>query len=299
MSTKTDRSRRVPKCDASSAPPRVVASRRSRGRYAGREVLYGSATIVALLGLWELTAWLDLVNVYLLPPPSSLADELLFGDHFHFLTLDYASSGARFHLLGSVASSMFRVLAGVTLGFAAGVSVGCAICYFQFLRYTAFPVVRLLAPISPIAWLPLAVVFLGIGNKPAVFIVFIGVFFLIAVATVACVRDVDPLLVNTAKTLGASRRQVMLRVALPAILPSLFLVLRINLFAAWMSVLAAEMVGVSQGLGAIVMVGRALFNVRVIFVAMILIGLAGFLLDRLLQLVQQRALWWKQEASVA
>jgi NitT/TauT family transport system permease protein len=158
------------------------------------------------------------------------------------------------------------------------------------------PVVTLFAPISPIAWIPFAMMVFGIGDWPAIFVVIISVYFLMTVATVSSIRSVNPSHVMWARQYGASRKQVFRHVILPSILPSLFLILRINLFAAWMSVLAAEMVGVSQGLGAMIMVGRALFNMKIVLIAMILIGLCGYFLDRLLLFVQRRVFWWKKEA---
>jgi len=277
----------------------VARGRRLSSIILSLDTLFGVFALVGIAGLWELLAYLGVINGTLLPPPSALFQEVFFEDRLHFFKLGYVQSGARFAIVNSMAASLFRVLAGIAVGFPAGIAAGCLICYYRIVARTLYPVVRLLAPISPVAWLPLAIVFFGIGNKPAVFVVVVGVFFLIAVATVACVRNVESLYVNTARTLGATRQQVMLRVVLPSILPSLFLILRINVFAAWMSVLTAEMVGVTEGLGAMVMVGRALFNMRVIFVAMLLIGVTGFLLDRILLLVQARILWWKREASLA
>jgi NitT/TauT family transport system permease protein len=98
--------------------------------------------------------------------------------------------------------------------------------------------------------------------------------------------------------LGASRRQVMQHVILPAILPDLFVIMRMNFFGAWTGVLAAEMVGVNTGLGTIVMVGRQMMNMNWTFLGMAMIGLVGYLLDAAFGLVQRRVLWWKSSAHV-
>lgn len=98
--------------------------------------------------------------------------------------------------------------------------------------------------------------------------------------------------------LGANRRQVMWYVIFPAILPNLFVITRINLFGAWMGVLAAEMVGVRTGLGAIVVVGRQMMNMNLTFLGMAIIGLVGYLLDAAFALIQKRVLWWKNIAEL-
>jgi NitT/TauT family transport system permease protein len=254
--------------------------------------------ILVFFAIWELLGYLEVINVKLLPPPSELYKEVFTENRLEIFKMGYAQKGSQFFLINSFFASLYRVLAGILIGFSLGILTGTLISYYRLLEFLLLPPLTLLAPISPIAWIPFAIVFFGIGERPAIFVVVVGVFFLITIATVTSIRNAEPIYVNVARTLGASRRQVMMKVILPSIMPSLFLILRINLFAAWMSVLAAEMVGVSEGLGAMVMVGRSLFNVRIIFVAMILIGFAGYLLDRFLLYVQRRVLWWKEEAKI-
>jgi NitT/TauT family transport system permease protein len=110
-------------------------------------------------------------------------------------------------------------------------------------------------------------------------------------------NHVDQVYINTARVLGASRRQVMQHVILPAILPNLFVIMCMNLFGAWTGVLAAEMVGVNTGLGAIVMVGRQM-NMNLTLLGMAMIGLVGYLLDVGFALVQEHVLWWKSTAQL-
>jgi NitT/TauT family transport system permease protein len=104
--------------------------------------------------------------------------------------------------------------------------------------------------------------------------------------------------IDTARVLGASRRQVMWHVIFPAILPNLFVIMRVNLFGAWMGVLTAEMVGVNTGLGTIVLVGRQMMNMNLTFLGMAMIGLVGYLLDAGLAVLQRRVLWWRSAAQV-
>jgi NitT/TauT family transport system permease protein len=102
-------------------------------------------------------------------------------------------------------------------------------------------------------------------------------------------------LIKTARTFGASKRQIWAHVIFPAVLPQVFTMLRINFFAAWMAVLAAEMVGLKNGVGMIVILGREMFNPNLIMLGICIIGVTGYAVDALLLLIQRKVLWWKPE----
>jgi NitT/TauT family transport system permease protein len=143
-----------------------------------------------------------------------------------------------------------------------------------------------------VAWLPVAIFVFGIGNPPAIFLVFISIFFVMVLATLSQIDAVPKHYIQLARVMGASKRQIFLRVILPAILPGLFVTLRMNLFGAWMVVLIAEAVGVGSGLGQVTMMARNTFNASLVFFTMTLIGLTGFLFDQALRLIQRKVLWW-------
>ena len=158
------------------------------------------------------------------------------------------------------------------------------------------PIVRGLAPIAPIAWIPLGIVLFGIGNPTAIFVVFMGVYFILTISTVAAVSAVDQRLIKTARSYGASKNQVWTRVIFPSVLPQVFTMLRINFFAAWMAVLAAEMVGLKNGLGMMIILGREMFNTKLILLGMCMVGVTGYLVDVLLVQIQRKILWWQSDA---
>ena len=133
----------------------------------------------------------------------------------------------------------------------------------------------------------------GIGNPTAVFVVFMGVYFILTISTVAAVNTVDRRLIKTARSYGASNAQLWTRVIFPCVLPQVFTMLRINFFAAWMAVLAAEMVGLKNGLGMMIILGREMFNTRLILLGMCMVGITGYLVDVLLVQIQRRILWWQ------
>lgn len=268
------------------------------GKTAAQSLMWWCLSLAIFIGIWELISALELVNPIILPPPHAFIAEIRNQDQFLAPRIGVARTGGNFVLLTAVVATLKRVMAGLVLGFIAAIGVGGLACYFDLFGKLTLPVITLLAPIAPIAWIPFAIMAFGIGDGAAVFVVFIGIFFLLTLATVNAINNVDQLYINTARVLGASRRQVMFRIILPAIIPDLFFILRINFFAAWMAVLAAEMVGVNTGLGAIVMVGRQMFNAKLMFLGMAVIGVVGYLLDVAFRQAQKRVLWWKSSSQL-
>jgi len=253
------------------------------------------ASILLFMGLWEAAWAFGLANPMLLPPPHIfLQDFLVQGKFFDpQVRMSDASGGAiALAVARTIAYSTLRVLSGLALGFVISVAVGMAIRYAPLFGKLVMPTVLLLAPVSPVAWMPVALFVFGIGNAPAIFLVVIALFFIMTLATVSMIDGVNPTYLHVARIMGASRRQIFLQVILPAILPGLFLILRLNLFAAWMIVLIAELVGVGSGLGQVVMVARNTFNSQLAFFTMTVIGLTGFALDTGLREVQRRLLYW-------
>lgn len=253
-----------------------------------------AASVGLFAGLWELASALGLLDPLLMPPPHVFLSD--FGEQAKFFDSSKIGVDAQSPLIAvltTIVATTLRVLAGLALGFVASLLVGLVISYFKIAGRLLMPTLTLLAPISPVAWLPVAIFLFGIGNGPAVFMVFIGVFFIMTMATVSQIANVPRTYLDVARTMGASRRQTLRRVVLPAILPGLLLVLRLNLFAAWIVVLIAEALGVGSGLGQVVVLARNTFNSSLVFFTMTLIGLTGFLFDYALRLLQRRLLWWE------
>lgn len=276
-----------------TAPSRHTA--RARALAWLQRMLWWLASVGLFVGIWEFCWWQGWADPLMLPPPhlflANLPEQFRFFDPVGARSLAEESGGLGSVLLVMLATSL-RVIAGLALGFVGAVAVGVAIRYWAVFGKLTLPTITLLTPISPVAWLPVAIFIFGIGNVPAVFLVFISVFFIIVLSTLSQIDSVPAPYLHVARIMGAGKRQMFRHVILPAILPSLFVTLRMNLFAAWMVVLIAEAVGVGSGLGQIVMMARNTFNASLVFFTMTLIGLLGFLFDRGLLWVQQRVLWW-------
>ena len=254
------------------------------------------ASVALFVSIWEFCWYMRWANPMLLPPPHIfLQDILLVGKLFDKSTrLGNPTPGViAFTIAKTVGASTLRVLCGLAVALVVSLAVGMAIRYSMLLGRLILPVINLLAPVSPIAWLPVAMTIFGLGNAPAIFLVYIALFFIMTLATLSLIDTLAPSYVQVARIMGASRLQIFIQVILPAILPGLFVVLRLNLFAAWMIVLIAESVGVGGGLGLVVIISRNTFDAQLAFFTMFIIGGVGFVLDAALRGIQRRALYWQ------
>ena len=248
--------------------------------------------------IWEAVAALGWINTFILPPPHEIVGVL--NDETAFVAPQAAAEvkPGTTAIAEAVLATVQRVLAGIALAFVLSLSIGSLAFYFRIFGKLTIPTIALLSPVAPIAWVPLAIVAFGIGDRAAVAVVFLGLFFILTLAVVNTMKGVDQVYINTARVLGATRFQLLREVILPAILPSMFVIIRVNFFAAWMAVLAAEAVGVGTGLGMIIWAGRQMLNMKLTFFGMALIGLVGFLIDQLFVLIQKRVLWWRTAAEL-
>jgi NitT/TauT family transport system permease protein len=250
-------------------------------------VLRAAVPWMIVIAIWEAATAGGWRGAVLFPPPSAFIAYAIESD------FRVGFGGDAMTIPGAIVASALRVLAGLAVGFAAAILTGIAIAASKMMSDAFLPIIRGLAPIAPIAWIPLGIVLFGIGNPTAVFVVFMGVYFILTISTVAAVNSVDQRLIKTARSYGATKTQVWTRVIFPAVLPQVFTMLRINFFAAWMAVLAAEMVGLKNGLGMMIILGREMFNTKLILLGMCMVGATGYLVDALLVQVQRKILWWQ------
>lgn len=299
---------REPDMDATGGKPIPPAARRFA--LPDRIARLSSRLGVTLLsvglfcGIWELLWALDVADPKLLPPPHIFLGNFPEQAKF-FNTAQRWQIGVGLNtgpspemaVLITILASAARVFAGLLIAAALSISIGVAIRYFALFEKLTLPTITLLSPVSPIAWLPVAIFLFGIGNAPAIFMVVVALFFHMVLATIAQIDGVNRNLINVARTMGASKLQIYVRVIIPAILPGMLMVLRLNLFGAWMVVLVAESTGVGYGLGQVIMLARNTFNPSLVFFTIALIGLLGFLSDWVLRLLQKKILYWVPETA--
>jgi len=265
----------------------------------GSKIGWAMISIGFFVAIWELLWYLGFPDARLLPPPhvflGNFADQ---AKNFNTakrweIGVDPNSGPSPLGaVIITILSSTMRVLAGLAIAAVTSLALGILIRYQSLIEKLTLPTITLLAPVSPVAWLPVAIFMFGIGNGPAIFMVFIALFFTMTLATITQIDSVNQNYINVARIMGATKRQIYLRVILPAILPGLLVVLRLNLFGAWMVVLVAEATGVGYGLGQIISLARNTFNPGLVFFTIVIIGVLGFSLDLVMRMVQRRVLYW-------
>ena len=187
---------------------------------------------------------------------------------------------ARGLLLKYVVASLFRVTWGYLLALLVAIPFGIALGMSQKAQATINPLLQVLRPISPLAWIPIAILWFGVGDLSAVFLIFLSAFFPLALTAMHAVHEVDFVHLRAGRNFGLSRRQLVMHVVLPSIVPQLIVGMRIALGIAWLVVVAAEMIAVSSGLGFLIVDARNAGNRYDLVVAgMVLIGAIGILLD--------------------
>ena len=192
------------------------------------------------------------------------------------------------HLL----ASMSRVYGGFLLAAAFALPIGMLVGRVPTARMLLDPFLQVMRPIPVTAWLPLSMILFGLGARSAFALVCLGAFYPILLNTIFGVRSVDPKLFEAASMLGCRGNAQFFKVVLPAAAPSIFTGLRLGLGLAWFVIVVGEMTGVPEGLGAVIMDARTLSRTDLVICGMIVIGLAGFLSDRVVVMAGNRLLRW-------
>lgn len=178
--------------------------------------------------------------------------------------------------------SLKRVLTAFIASIILGVSLGVFLGWNKTFNALVSPVFEILRPIPPIAWIPLVILWFGIGELSKIFIVFIGSFVPIVINTHAGMNAIDPLLIMAGKSLGANRRELLVNVAFPATIPAILAGIKTALSGGWMCVLAAEMIAAKQGVGYLIVVGQEQGDMSLIVVCMLVIGGVNAILSTIL-----------------
>lgn len=183
-------------------------------------------------------------------------------------------------LLKYVVASLFRVTWGYLSGVALGIPFGLFLGWHRRAGMALNPLIQILRPISPLAWIPISILCFGVGDMAAMFLIFLASFLPLAVSAMNAVRSIDSAHLNAGRNFGLSEAQLVYQVLYPAVMPHLIVSLRIALGISWLVVVAAEMIAVDSGLGFLIIDARNAGNrYDLVIAAMVLIGLLGLLLD--------------------
>lgn len=235
--------------------------------------------MVAILIVWQLVITIFRPHVSLLPPPQLAARELW--------TL--LASGELFVHAGT---SLARVFSAWCITGAIAIPLGLAMGWSDRLEKIVDPFVELFRPISPLAWIPLAILWFGIGEAGKVFVVCVATFFPTLLSTIAGVKRIDPVLIHAGQVLGCSDQTSLFRkVIFPAALPSIVVGMRISFGTGWAAIIAAELVAARSGLGYLIANGMEILRADKVLVGMAMIGILGVAFDALFRFLNQRYAW--------
>jgi ABC-type nitrate/sulfonate/bicarbonate transport system permease component len=262
---------------ASMVPPPPPAWRRAFARISRLWLL------AAFLVVWEcVSIFGQRINPQLdvmLPPPTAVISAA--ADLMH-----------RGVLFTHIFDSLYRVLLAVGTATVLGVPLGLAMGWSSRFRAVVDPLLEFVRPIPPLAWIPLSILWFGIGDVQIVYIIFLAAFFPVVLNSLAGARDVDTYLVRAGLSLGARPRELFLTVVLPAALPHIFTGMRVGLGIGWMALVAGELVAAPSGLGYMINNARTLFRSDYILLGMVLIGVLGLVLDYLMRQAARFAMPW-------
>ena len=239
-----------------------------------RSFLLAGLAFTILLITWELMARFSGWSVHVFPGPLTVFRGM--GE----LIVDGT-------LLNHTVASLFRITVGFYLAILLGLPLGIILGRNKKINDLLNPIIQFLRPISPIAWIPLAMLWFGIGDQPAIFLIFLSSFFPLVVATTITVSSINPVFFQVATNFNFNRAEIITKIIIPAITPATITTLRISLSVAWLVVVAAEMIAVRSGLGYLILDSRNGLRMDYVMVGMIVIGIVGLLLDLIVRRMGQ------------
>ena len=261
-----------------------------------RQAAVGMVVPALVIALWQAVAMLGWVNPQVLPSPLAVVEKWIAYllplqpyDPAAGRWLSWAVSGA---LITDSIGSLYRVVVGFVIGAGLALPIGLAMGANPKVYDWLNPLVQLLRPIPPIAYIPLSILWFGLGNPPAVFLIALGAFFPVLMNTIAGVRQVDGIYLRAARNLGASGGTMFLRVILPAAVPYILSGVRIGIGTAFIVVIVSEMIAVNNGLGFRILEAREYFWSDKIIAGMISIGLIGLAIDVGMNKLNNHLLRW-------
>jgi NitT/TauT family transport system permease protein len=248
-----------------------------------RQPLLIVAGPIALIAIWHVIATVGVFPESLFPTPLAVARGL-------------AAELASGRLVDDAIASVFRVAVGFLLAVGLGIPSGLLLGHSRAASTAFLPLVNFFRSLSPLAWIPFAVLWLGIGDPPAIFLIFMAAYFPVVLSTAAAVANIPSVYFRVARDLGIAGPRLLREVTLPAIAPQVITALRVTAGLAWLVVVAAEMIAGRDGLGFAVWDARNGLRIDLLAAAMIVIGVIGAVLDRVLvQLTRIPSVRWGYE----
>lgn len=253
-----------------------------------KSVVFPICAFAALLCIWYIAVYFSNSEIGF-PIPIEV-----FERFFYILT---HKVGNYYTVVGHVLWSLSRVLVGFSIAAVLGITLGLTMGWFDVVRAIFRPIFDLLRPIAPLAWIPLAILWFGIGEKYKYFLIFIAAFVPFTLNSFAGASHVDKQLIGAAKMLGASNTQLFFEIVVPASVPSIFSGAQVSLSNSWMTMLAAEMVCATEGVGWIIIAGQSVNDMTQMIAGMLAIGIVGLLLAGGMRKLEERCLIWNNQGK--
>lgn len=260
----------------------------SKRRIFSRPTALAAVSLATVVGLWfVLTSAARVIPPAFLPPPQNIVT-----DFVRILKNPYVGH----NLVGHTLVSLQIVLGGFLLAVGIGIPLGILMGWFKRIEALVDPLFQLLRPIPPLAWIPLSLLWFGIGIKSKIFVIWLSAFVPCVINSYTGIRLTEPLLVKAALGLGVKRQRDLLKeVAIPSSLPVILGGVRIGLGSAWMTLVAAELLASNAGLGYMMQMARRALEPSVIILGMLIIGILGALMARGLRALERRICPWVAE----
>ncbi|KLF13760.1 taurine ABC transporter permease TauC [Klebsiella aerogenes] len=254
-----------------------------------RQLTLSVATLAVLLAIWWAVTALQLISPLFLPSPWQVLQKLL--------TIAGPQGFMDATLWQHLAVSLTRIAIALVLAAIVGVPVGIAMGLSPTVRGILDPLIELYRPVPPLAWLPLVIIWFGIGETPKILLIYLAIFAPVVMSTLAGVKSAQQVRVRAAQSLGASRAQVLWLVILPGALPEILTGLRIGLGVGWSTLVAAELIAATRGLGFMVQSAGEFLATDVVLAGIAVIAIIAFVLELGLRALQRRLTPWHGEVQ--
>lgn len=246
--------------------------------------LLGSIIPLAILIIWEIACKGGWIEPHILPAPTRIVEEII-------------QLGVEGTLWEHVGTTIARVGAGFLFGTIAALLIGSAVGYFSIMEKLMDPLIQAFRSIPGLAWVPLFILWLGIGEASKVTLIAVGVFFPVYLNIVSGIQGVDRKLIEVGKIYNFTASETLRKIILPASLPSVIVGMRSGLGLGWMFVVAAELMGASKGIGYLLVVGQNTYSPEIVIASIVLFAIIGKTSDSLLKLLEKKSLAWQDSLS--
>lgn len=270
--------------EPSTAPRTPEVKQRRRLRPSLKSYWLTGAVLIIAIALWQAISMAGVFPAFALPSPVAVWQA--------FTDISRNGYGGQ-SLIGDILISCFRIIVGFVGAVAIGVPIGLLMSRSKIVFDIIDPLLQFIRPVPPLAYIPLLVVWFGIGELPKAILILVGTIPVIIIGTMSGVKSTPPLRIAVARTLGATNAQIFRRIVLPSAMPEIFTSMRVGIGVAWTCLVAAELIAASSGLGWLVQFAGQALQVAVVIVGIIVIGVIGYAMELVIRQLENWIVPWR------